>query len=87
MNDKRQYERIAFPSDVLVTHPGFAPVLGRTRDMSDGGVYLFVDINPGLEVGTEVGVQAQDASAEMPRVRARVVRVEAGGMALMFLRD
>lgn len=87
MSDKRQHERIAFPSEVKVMHPDLPSFIGRTRDVSDGGAFLFVDINPGLRVGAEVTVQAQDVAAEAPLVRATVVRVEATGIALMFQRD
>jgi hypothetical protein len=52
--------------------------------MSDGGLFLLVDINPGLEVGARVTVQAQDMSGEAPLVEATVVRVEATGVALMY---
>jgi len=87
MNDKRRHERIAFPSEVKVMHPDFPSLIGRTRDISDGGVYLFLDIKPGLRAGTQVTLQALDTSAEAPLVRATVVRVEADGIALMFHSD
>jgi hypothetical protein len=84
MNDKRQHERIAFAAEVKIMHPDFDFMIGRTRDMSDGGLFLLVDINPGLEVGARVTVQAQDMSGEAPLVEATVVRVEATGVALMY---
>ena len=87
MNDKRQHERIEFPAEVKIMHPDFGSIVGRTRDMSDGGLFLFVDLNPGLQVDAAVTVQAQDLSGEAPLVKATVVRVEASGIALMFLED
>ncbi len=87
MNDKRRHERIAFPAEVKIMHPGFGSIIGRTRDMSDGGLFLLVDINPGLEIGARVTVQAQDISGEAPLVEARVVRIEASGVALMYEGD
>jgi hypothetical protein len=87
MNNKREHERITFPSEVKVMHPDFPSIIGRTRDISDGGVYLFVDINPGIRVGAQVTVQAQESSAEAPLVRATVVRVESSGIALRFETD
>ena len=68
-------------------HPDFGSIIGRTRDMSDGGLFLFVDFNPGLRVGAEVTVQARDISGEAPLVPAKVVRLEANGIALMYLTD
>jgi hypothetical protein len=87
MNDKRQHERITFPAEVKIMHPDFGSIIGRTRDVSDGGLFLFVEINPGLRVGAQVTVQAQDISAEAPLVKATVVRVEASGIALMYESD
>jgi hypothetical protein len=84
MNDKRQHERIAFPGEVKIMHPDFGSIIGRTRDLSDGGLFLFVENNPGLGVGAQVTVQAQDISGEAPLVEATVVRVEAGGVALKY---
>ena len=87
MNDKRQHERIAFPAEVEIMHPDFGSIIARTRDMSDGGLFLLVDVNPGLGVGARVKVQAQDMSGEAPVVEATVVRVEASGVALMYEGD
>lgn len=87
MNDKRQHERISFSAEVRIMHPDFGSITGRMRDMSDGGVFLFVDYNPGLRVGAQVTVQAQDLSAEAPLVEATVVRIEEAGIALRYGRD
>ncbi len=84
MSNKRQHERIAFPAEVKIMHPDFGAISARTRDMSDGGLFVFVDVNPGLQVGARVTVQAQDINAEAPLVKATVVRVEASGIALMY---
>ncbi len=87
MSNKRQHERIAFPAEIKLMHPDFGSVIAQARDMSDGGVYLFLDKPLGLAVGAEVRVQAQDAAGESPLVKATVVRVEAKGIALMFAHD
>ena len=84
MKNKRKHERIAFPAEVKIMHPDFGSIIGRTRDMSDGGLFLCVESNPGLEVGARVTVQAQDISGEAPLVEARVVRIEVSGVALMY---
>ena len=87
MNNQRKHERIAFPAEIKLMHPDFGSVVAQARDMSDGGVFLFLDNPLGLPVGTEVEVQAQDAAGESPLVKARVVRIETRGVALMFVRE
>ena len=71
MSNKRQHERIAFPAEIKLMHPDFGSVIAQARDMSDGGVYLFLDKPLGLAVGAEVRVQAQDAAGESPLVTTR----------------
>jgi hypothetical protein len=87
MNDKRRHERIAFPSEVTLTDPDFGAITTHTRDVSDGGVFLFIDQAHSLQVGVRVTLQVRDMSGEAPIVRAKVVRVEDDGVALMYEQD
>jgi hypothetical protein len=87
MSEKRRHERIAFPSEVTLTDPDFGSLTAHTRDVSDGGAFLFIQQAHGLQVGAQVRVQVREMSGEAPIVSARVVRVEADGVALMFESD
>lgn len=83
MKDKRKYIRTELEGPVSLTHPGIGAIITRTRDVSDAGVYLLADIVPGLSVGDEVQIQAQDLD-DAPVLKARVVRIEKAGVALIF---
>lgn len=87
MSEKRRRERTAFPSEVTLTDPDFGALTAYTRDVSDSGVYLFVDHAHGLQVGARVSLQVRDMSGQAPVVSARVVRVDDDGVALMFEHD
>lgn len=90
MREHRRYERYPINVDVEVTIPRFLRKQRRryrTRDMSDGGVFLESDGRPSPPVGTviEIRVVGQVGGQAPPVVRARVVRVTADGMAVHFL--
>jgi hypothetical protein len=83
VSEKRQYVRTSFPAGIRLTHPSFGTVSVKSRDMSNGGVYVYTAGQVTLPEGSEVIVQAEDIE-DAPEVRATVVRVEDGGLALMF---
>jgi len=62
-------------------------MLAVTRDISDGGIFVFLDAEKVPDVGEEVSVQVQGlpAGMEAPWVKMRVVRIESEGFGLMIL--
>ena len=54
------------------------------RDMSDGGIFLYTGDQVDLPIGEQVEVQAMDID-NAPVLKARIVRREAEGLALMFV--
>jgi hypothetical protein len=92
MKEHRQHERFPIEVEVEVVLPKkllFSEKRRmRTRDMSQGGLFLETDGRPSPPVGAELRVRVinDDPGAEpMPVVRARVVRVNKDGMAVSFL--
>jgi hypothetical protein len=83
MVEKRKHVRTEFSGRVKVMHPQFGAVEVELRDISNGGVFLFTGDQFGLSVGEVVRVQAQDLE-DAPVLNARIVRIEAKGIALMF---
>lgn len=83
MKDKRKHIRTELEGPVRLTHPRIGTIGARTRDVSDAGVYLLSDIALGLSVGDEVHIQAQDLE-DAPILKARVVRIDKAGVALIF---
>lgn len=92
MREHRRHERYPIEVEVEVVLP--KKILRsekrrmRTRDMSQGGLYLESDGKPLPPAGAELRVRVihDHAGAEpMPVVRARVVRVDPQGMAVSFL--
>lgn len=87
-SENRKHLRIGLGVEIELTVPGQDPVTVRTRDISDGGLYLVLDETNMPAVGSEVTVQLKNQlgdGEEPPANRARVVRREPNGVGLEFL--
>lgn len=87
-SENRKHLRIGLGVDIELTMPGHDPITVRTRDISDGGLYLVLDETHMPPVGSEVTVQLKNQlgdGEEPPTNRARVVRHEPDGVGLEFL--
>ena len=65
----------------------FGEVFAQTRDLSDGGVYVRHPELVVLHPGDEVTGQVQDLPIPAPELRMVVMRVDAEGVGLRFLRE
>ena len=83
MNEKRQHVRTEFSGNIKLMHPKFGELLVEMRDLSDGGVFVFVSQDLGLAVGDRVQLQSVDID-DAPVLSADLVRVEPRGVALKF---
>lgn len=86
--ENRKYLRIGLVVDIELTLPGQDTISVRTKNISDGGLYLILDDIQLPAVGTEVKVRLKNQlgdGEEPPVNRARVVRHETGGIGLEFL--
>ncbi len=83
--DNRKYVRTRLTSSVQLTHPDIGSVEVKTRDISDGGIYLLSSITNLPPVGSEVTVQLLDTPFEAPVLTMRIVRVENNGIGLAFI--
>jgi len=87
MEEKRKYRRVRTCYQVRLSHPCRGSWLGLVANMSEGGVFVS-DIDPnefsiGMELEAMVFGKGWDKA--MPSLAMRVIRVEEGGIALMFL--
>lgn len=87
-SELRRHLRIGLVVEIDLTLPGQETVQVRTKNISDGGLFLVVD---GLQlpaVGTEVTVRLKNQlgdGEEPPINRALVVRHEPDGIGLEFI--
>ena len=86
--ENRKHLRIGLIVDIELTLPGADTITVRTRNISDGGLYLVLDDIDLPPMGTEVKVRLKNQlgdGEEPPINRAKVVRHEPTGIGLEFL--
>ena len=87
-NEHRKHIRIGLIVDIELTLPNQKQVTVRTKNISDGGLFLILDNTELPPIGTEVQVKLKNqlGDGETPPVnRAMVVRNEGSGIGLEFL--
>ena len=84
MIENRRSLRTKFESRVRIEHPELGSAIFRTRDVSDGGIYV-LNGQIVLSVGDTVTVQIQDIPISAPIVTMRVVRTDSDGYGLEFV--
>ncbi len=86
--EMREHLRIGVVVDIELTVPGRDTVTVRTRNISDGGLFLILDDIEMPAIGTEVMVKLKNQlgdGEEPPLNHAAVVRHEPEGIGLKFL--
>lgn len=84
MIDKRRHSRIPATISILVEHDDIGKKLIKTKDISDGGLFLLVEPQAMPDIGQVVVGQVQDIP-DAPIVDMEIVRVELDGIALRYI--
>ena len=87
-SELRRHLRIGLTIDIELTLPEQGVVQVRTKNISDGGLFLVVESIQLPAVGTEVKVRLKNQlgdGEEPPINRAVVVRHESDGIGLEFI--
>lgn len=84
-SELRQHIRTALTSSVKLTHPDTGTIEVKTKDISDGGIYILSTITDLPPVGSQVKVQLIDTPFEAPVLDMLIVRVDLHGIGLKFL--
>ena len=87
MNDHEQRRSIRTPLScrIKITHESIGELLVKTRDISDGGVFVIIEPENIPPVGTVVTGQVQGLMDDAPVLDMEVVRIETQGIGLRFL--
>ena len=81
----REYVRTLLTSRVKLTHPDTGTIEVKTKDISDGGIYILSAISNLPPVGSQVKVQLMDTPFDAPVLDMILVHHEPDGMGLKFL--
>ncbi len=88
-SNQRRHPRIKLQIEVELNPPGEEALTLTSGNLSDSGIYLQADSDSLPLVGSDVYLRIKQAlgDGEAPLVKARVVRVDRGGLGLQFETD
>jgi c-di-GMP-binding flagellar brake protein YcgR len=85
--DKRRHVRTSFACRIKITHDSVGELLVKTRDISDGGVFVVLEPEQIPPIGTRLTGQVQGLMDDAPVLQLEVVRVEPAGVGLRFVQE
>lgn len=86
MENRRRAVRTPFKSRIRISHESFGSIETYTRDISDTGVFLSLDGEFYLDLGSVISAQVVGLpGGEAPELKMEVVRVEGDGAGLKFI--
>ncbi len=83
--DKRRHIRTALACRIKIVHESLGEIVVKTRDISDGGVFVVLEPDQVPAIGTHVTGQVQGLMDDAPILDMEVVRVEPSGVGLRFV--
>lgn len=86
-HDKRKHVRTPFVCRIKITHETVGELTVKTRDISDGGVFVVLEPDQIPPIGTIVKGQVQGLLDDAPVLEMEVVRMEPSGVGLRFLNE
>lgn len=86
-HDKRKHVRTPFVCRIKITHETVGELTVKTRDISDGGVFVVLEPEQIPPIGTVVKGQVQGLLDDAPVLEMEVVRMEPSGVGLRFLSE
>lgn len=84
-HEKRRHVRTPFVCRIKIMHDSVGEMLVKTRDISDGGVFVVLEPEQIPPIGTHLSGQVQGLMNEAPVLEMEVVRVEPSGVGLRFV--
>jgi len=85
MLERRLFIRNLVNARVELVHAAIGRVKGRTRDISDSGVFVEIYPVPRLPQGSHVKMHMLDSKQPAIAFNMKVVRVMSNGIGLMFI--
>ncbi len=87
MQEQRQYMRTSSEVLVEISHPSIGVVEMKAKDLSEGGVFVYLGNHIAPPVGTVVKARIKRHTGVINQdpVDMQVVHHQSGGMGLMFI--
>lgn len=85
MSDQRRHVRTPLSCMIKIKHDSIGELIVKTRDISDGGVFVILEPEHVPAIGSIVTGQVQGLMGDAPELTMEVVRVEPTGVGLRFV--
>lgn len=85
MEERRAYTRRMVKARVKLEHAMFGTIEAGTVDISDGGVFVGLDMSPPVNVGDDIRLSFLDSAQPEAVFNARLVRITDRGWGLSFI--
>ena len=86
-HEKRRHLRTQLQCRIKISHASIGEKIVKTRDISDGGVFVVLDASDIPPIGTHLRGQVQGLMDDAPILEMEVVRVETTGVGLRFIEN
>lgn len=83
-DERRQHQRLPLSIDIKISHPQIGERIVKTRDFSEGGIFVIITPSDLPPIGELVQGQVQGMAADAPVVPMRIVRAEKDGVGLRY---
>ena len=87
MDNQRKHKRVPLDVEVKISHPDIGEIIVKTKNLSDGGLFILVDPITMPPIGEIVQGQVQGEFGDFPVVTMKIVRTEDEGLGLQFVED
>ena len=85
LNERRIFARHVVNARVKLTHGTIGELRGKTRDISDSGVFVVVKPVPKLPIGSHVKMHMLDSKLPAIAFNMKVIRTTGDGVGLLFI--
>lgn len=87
MDNKRKHTRHPVAVNIKISHPDIGEKIVKTKDISDGGLFILVEPADMPAPGSIVQGQVQGMMEAPPVLMMEVVRIAKGGLGLRYVLD
>jgi len=84
-SERRIFQRKLVNAKVLLIHPSIGELQTYTHDISNGGVFVLLQQQPDLPLGTELDMRLLDSKQDDLIFKMIVARTDKQGFGLKFL--
>lgn len=85
MEEKRKHIRNPISVSVKISHPKIGEKIVKTKNISNGGLFILVEPTEMPPPGEIVEGQIQGMPEDPPVVKMKIVRIEKEGLGLQFI--